>query len=306
MLAAIRFLTEPFEPAYMQRALVISVIIAVLAGVVGVVVQLRQLSFMTDALTHTVFPGIAIAFVLDQSIVAGALVAGALSAVLLTFAARSTRIDHDAFMALVLASLFSIGVIVVSRNRTYSADLTSLLFGRVLAVDTAQILQTLVAALVALGVLVAIRKELLLRTFDATGAEAMGYSLLRIDLVVNLVVALVVVAAVRAVGTALVVAFLITPAATARLVCRRLGSLVVTSVLIGVVAAWAGLAISYDASVRSDVRLAAGATIVVVLTALFAVIGAVAAVWRARERRLALRRGGGRAPEPEHRCEVAA
>jgi manganese/iron transport system permease protein len=306
VLAAIRFLTEPFEPAYMQRALLVAVIIAVLAGVVGVVVQLRQLSFMTDALTHTVFPGIAIAFVLDQSIFAGALVAGALSAALLTFAARSSRIDHDAFMALVLASLFSIGVIFVSRNRTYTADLTSLLFGRVLAVEATQIVETLVVALLALGILVAIRKELLLRAFDPTGAEAMGYSLLRIDLVVNLVVALVVVAAVRAVGTALVVAFLITPAATARLVCRRLGPLIATSVLVGLVGAWAGLAISYDASVHSGVRLAAGATIVVVLTALFALVALAAAIQRVRRRRRALRRGDGRVPQPAHHCEVPA
>lgn len=272
MLAAIRFLTEPFEPQYMQRALLISVLLAALAGVVGVVVQLRELSFMTDALTHTVFPGIAIAFVAGQSLFIGALIAGAVSAVLLTYAARSTRIDQDAFMALVLASLFSIGVIVVSRHRSYSADLTTLLFGRVLAVDAAEIITTVIVAVVALGVLVAIRKELLLRAFDETGAEAMGYSLLRIDLAVNLVVALVVVAAVRAVGTALVVALLITPAATARLLCARLQPLVITSVAIGAVSAWLGLVISYDASVHHGVRLAAGATIVVVLTAVFALV----------------------------------
>ena len=106
MLGTIRFLTEPFTPGYMQRALAIALILSVLAGLVGVVVQLRELSFMTDALTHTVFPGVAIAFVAGQSLFIGALVAGAASAVLLTLAARSTRIDHDAFMALVLASLF--------------------------------------------------------------------------------------------------------------------------------------------------------------------------------------------------------
>ncbi len=272
MLAAIRFITEPFAPAYMQRALLISLLLATLAGVVGVVVQLRRLSFMTDALTHTVFPGIAIAFVAGESLFVGALVAGAVSAVLLTYAARSTRIDQDAFTALVLASLFSVGVIVVSRQRSYSADLTALLFGRVLAVDAAEIATTAVVAVLALGVLVAIRKELLLRAFDETGAEAMGYSLLRIDLAVNLVVALVVVAAVRAVGTALVVALLITPAATARLLCSRLKTLVITSVAIGAVAAWLGLVISYDASVHHGVRLAAGATIVVVLTAFFALV----------------------------------
>ena len=285
MLCAIRFLSEPFSPQYMQRALVIALILAVVAGVVGVVVQLRELSFMTDALTHTVFPGIAIAFVAGESLFIGALIAGTLSAVLLTFAARSTRIDQDAFMALVLASLFSIGVIVVSRNRTYSADLTSLLFGRILAVDTQEIAQTAIVAVAALAILAAMRKELLLRSFDEAGAEAMGYRVLRIDLVVNIVVALVVVAAVRAVGTALVVALLITPAATARLVCTRLNHLLVTSVLVGAAAAWLGLVISYDASVHHGVRLAAGATIVVVLTALFALVAATQAIRTSRTRR---------------------
>ncbi len=278
----------------MQRALAASIVLAVLAGVVGVVVQLRDLSFMTDALTHTVFPGIAIAFVAGRSLFAGALVAGALSAVLLTFAARGApgaargrvawRIDQDAFMALVLAGLFSIGVIVVSRTRTYTSDLTALLFGRVLTVNGTQIAQMIVVAAIALGLLAAIRKELILRAFDPHSAEAMGYSLLRIDLVVNLVVALVVVAAVRTVGTALVVAFLITPAATARLVCHRLGPLVTVSIGVGAVASWLGLAISYDASIHHDVNLAAGATIVVVLTAAFALAASVTA-WRARRRR---------------------
>lgn len=284
-LGAIRFLTEPFEPAYMRRALAVTLVLSVLAGVVGVVVQLRRLSFLTDALTHTVFPGIAIASVTGRSLFLGALVAGALSAVALTLAARNRHLDQDAFLALLLASLFSVGVIVVSRHRTYATDLSALLFGRVLAVDRAEIVQTSLVAIVAIALLFAIRKELLLRAFDEESAEAMGYSLLGLDLVVNVVVALVVVAAVRAVGTALVVALLITPAATARLVCRRLGPLVAVSVLVGAIGAWLGLVISYDASTHHDVRLAAGATIVVVLTAIFAVVAGIAGVHLHRTRR---------------------
>lgn len=284
-LGAIRYLTEPFGPGYMQRALVATLLLAVLSGVVGVVVQLRHLSFLTDALTHTVFPGIAIASVTGHSIFGGALVAGALSAIALTLAARNRHLDQDAFLALLLASLFSIGVIVVSRHRTYTADLSALLFGRVLSVDRAEIVETALVAVLAVAMLAAIRKELLFRAFDEQSAEAMGYSLLRIDLVVNVVVALVVVAAVRAVGTALVVALLITPAATARLVCRRLGPLVVTAIAVGAFAAWLGLVLSYDASVHHDTRLAAGATIVVVLTVVFAIVAVAVAVRDARSRR---------------------
>jgi manganese/iron transport system permease protein len=284
VIASIRFLTEPFAAGYMQRALIISMILAVLAGVVGVVVQLREQAFMTDALTHSVFPGIAVAFVTGQSMYVGALAAGALAAVVLTLAAQTERIDRDAFMALLLACLFSVGVIVVSRQDTYSADLTALLFGRVLAIDRGEIIQTAVTALVALGALVAMRKELLLRAFDPTAARALGYSLFRIDLVVNAIVALVVVAAARAVGTALVVALLITPAATARLFFGRLSSLLSGSVLIGAICAWAGLVLSYDASVHHGVRLAAGATIVVVLTAVFACAALGQSVWSRRRR----------------------
>jgi manganese/iron transport system permease protein len=273
-----RYLTEPFSAPYMQRALLAVLILALVAGVVGVVVQLRRLTFITDAMTHTVFPGIAIAFFTHQSLFAGALVAGALSAALLTLATRSARIDEDAFLALLLASFFSVGVIVVSRNRTYSSDLTALLFGRVLSVTTVEIVQSALVAVFAILILWLLRKELLLRAFDETATVAMGYPVARLDLALNVVVALVVVAAIRVVGTALVLALVITPAAIARLVSRRIATMLAIAVGVAALSGWLGLVISYDASVHHDVRLAAGATIVVVLTGLFAVIIAARAL----------------------------
>jgi manganese/iron transport system permease protein len=282
VLAAVRYLTEPFQAGYMQRALVAVVVLGVLSGVVGVVVQLRRLTFVTDAMTHAVFPGVAIAFFTGNSLLLGALAAGALAAVLLTLATRSGRVDEDAFLALLLASFFSVGVIVVSRNHTYTADLTALLFGRVLTVTSTQIVQTVVLTVVVLATLWLIRKEILLRAFDETAAVAMGYPVGRLDLVLNVLVALVVVAAVRAVGTALVVALVITPAAVARLTCRRLAPIVAVAVTVAVASGWLGLVISYDASVHHEVRLAGGATIVVVLTAVFAVVAGARAVQAAR------------------------
>jgi manganese/iron transport system permease protein len=285
MLAAIRFLTEPFQAPYMQRALLAVVLLAVLAGIVGVVVQLRRLTFMSDALTHTVFPGVAIAFFTGNSLFLGALAAGVLSAVLLTFASRSRKIDDDAFLALLLATFFSIGVAVVSRGETFTADLNALLFGRALTITSQQILETTLVAVFVLAVLIALRKELLLRAFDETAATALGYPVWLLDLVLNVLVALVVVAAVRAVGTALVVALIITPAATARLLCRDLRAMLVASVVVGVVGGWFGLALSYDVSIHHDVRLATGPTIVVVLTAIFVVVAGVQALRRVADRR---------------------
>jgi manganese/iron transport system permease protein len=284
----IRLVTEPFEPGYMQRALIAMLLLAVLAGVVGVVVQLRRLAFMTDAMTHTVFPGVAIAFFAGESLFVGALIAAAASAVILTLLARHPRIDEDALVAFVLATFFSVGIIVVSRNHTFTADLNQLLFGRVLTISTRDVVEIAVVTVVALAALYALRKELWLRAFDPVSATALGYPTLAIDIALNLLIALVVVAAVRAVGTALVVALLTTPAATARLVSARISTMLLLSALIAAAGGWLGLVISYDASIHHDVRLAAGATTVVVLTVVFAVVAVAAAVGRQRQTRRAI------------------
>lgn len=287
MFAGIRFVTEPFEPAYMRRALIAMLLLALLAGVVGVVVQLRRLAFMTDAMTHTVFPGVAIAFFMGDSLFVGALIAAGASAVILTLLARHPRIDEEALVAFVLATFFSVGVIVVSRNRTFTADLNQLLFGRVLTISTRDVVEIAIVSVVSLASLYALRKELWLRSFDPVGAAALGYPTVAIDMALNLLIALVVVAAVRAVGTALVVALLTTPAATARIVSSRITTMMVLSCAIGAAGGWLGLVISYDASIHHDVRLAAGATTVVVLTVLFAAVALAFALGRRHSARRA-------------------
>jgi manganese/iron transport system permease protein len=274
-------LLEPFRLPYMQRALAEVLLLGALAGVVGVFVVLRRLAFVADALTHTIFPGVVIAHLLDRSLLLGALAFGVLTAVLLTgITSGSRRVGADAALAILLTSFFSLGVVLVSRTRTYTADLTVFLFGRVLAVDRADLLATLALAAVVAGVLWALRKELVLRAFDPDGAAAMGYRTAALDLVLNLLIALVVVAAVKAVGTVLVVALIIVPAAAARLLADRVATTAVVAAALGALGGWLGLAASYEVSVDRGIRLAAGATIVVVLVAAFALAAAVAPLRR--------------------------
>ena len=130
-----------------------------------------------------------------------------------------------------------------------------------------------------------VHKELVLRAFDPAGAEAMGYPLTRLDLVLDVVIALAVVAGIRAMGTVLAVALIVTPAATARLVCRRIGPSMIVAALIGAIGGWVGLTIAWNASVEHDVRLAPGATVVVVLTAVFVVVAVVTGIGRRARRR---------------------
>ena len=178
---------------------------------------------------------------------------------------------------MVLTSFFAVGVLVVSRTGRYTADLTQLLFGRILLVDQRQIAETAVVAVIVLAVLAAVHKELVLRAFDPNGFRALGYPTERLDLLVNLAVVLVVVAAARAVGTVLTVAFLVTPAATARLVSRSVPMMYVIAAAVGALAGWLGLAVSYEASLHHGLRLASGATVVLASTFLF--IATLAARW---------------------------
>lgn len=277
-----RILIDPFREPFMQRALIEVLLLSVLAGVVSVHVLLRRLAFVGDALTHTIFPGVAIAFVAGQSVVVGALAAGMLSAVLLTLATRIPKVDTDAALGVLLGAFFSVGVIIVSTTRTYTTDLSALLFGRILTVDRQEIIETFVITIVVLAVLAVLHKELVFRAFDPTGSEALGYRALVLDLVLNAVMALVVVAAVRAVGTVLVIALIVVPAAAARLATQRVATMMVLSVAVAAVSSYVGLAASYESSVNHGARVGSGATIVIVLTIAFAVIAGATAVARRR------------------------
>jgi manganese/iron transport system permease protein len=284
-------LVDPFTAGYMQRALAEVVLLGILGGVVGVHVLLRRLAFLTEVVQHTVFPGIAIAFVTGGSLLLGALASGLLAVALFTFGTRRRlRIDPDALMALLIATFFAVGVVVVSRRSGYQNDLTALLFGRILTVDQRELLDTLVVTIVVLAALAALHKELVLRAFDPLGAEALGYRLAVLDAVLNLAVMLTVVVAIRALGTVLVVAFIVTPAAAARLVSHRVATMMAVAATFAAAGGWLGLVVSYEGSVHHGWRLASGATVVVLFTAGFAVIAglkvAAGAIgrWRGRAR----------------------
>jgi manganese/iron transport system permease protein len=277
------FLFEPFQVPFMQRALEAVLLIGALAGATGVLVVLRRLAFLADALTHTVFPGIVIAFLAGRSLLLGALAFGLLSALLLSGLTARRRVGQDAALAILLTSSFAVGVALVSRSSGYASDLTALLFGRVLSIEPADLAQMAVVSAVVLATLAALRKELVLRAFDPEGSEAAGYRTAVLDLALNLAVALVVVTAVKAVGTLLVIAMLVVPAATARLLTDRVASMTAVSVALGALGGWIGLAVSYQASIEWDLRLAAGATVVVLLVCFFVLaLGASALVRRPR------------------------
>lgn len=283
-----RYLVAPFTLPFMARSLVELILLGLLAGPVSVLVLLRRLAFSADTLTHTVFPGVVLGYAVggQDGVFWGALVAGLLTAALLpvlTLAGR--RVSEDTALAVLLTAMFSLGVVIVSRQRSYTTNLNQFLFGRILVVTTGQVVQTAILAIVVLATLALLSKELRLRAFDPVAAQAMGYRIVALDLVTSAMVALVVVGAVRAVGTVLVIALLIVPAATARLLTERIGILVVLSCATAVGAGYLGLVLSWYASVERGLRLASGATVVLVLVAVYLLALTATPLRRRRKRR---------------------
>ena len=262
---------EPFTTPFMGRALAELALLALICGPVSVFVFARRLSFVSDALTHTVFPGVVIGFLAGgiEGIFAGALIAAVVTAVVLTLLTRTGALSDDASTAVVLTAMFSIGVALVSRRSSYTNDLTTFLFGRILTVTPRQIAETAVLAVVILGLLAVAARPLLFRSFDPGGAAAAGFRIGWLDLWLNVLVALVVVAAVRAVGTILVVALLIVPAAAARMLTHRLGMMALLGTVLILGAGFGGLLLSWTASVDYGVNLTSASTVVLLLVAAY-------------------------------------
>ncbi|MCD2440915.1 metal ABC transporter permease [Agromyces sp. SYSU K20354] len=262
-----------FSIPFMGRALLVMLVLAVVAGVVGVLVNLRGLEFISDGLTHAVFPGLAIGLVMGGTagLVPGATIAALAGALALTWLDRA-GITADAAIAIVLTATFSIGVIVVSMSDDYAGALEALLFGRVLTIPPDEVLPLVLVSLIALAATGLTLKQQLFRAFDAPGSRAAGNSALALDLVLNAAIALVVVAAASTIGTLLVLALLIVPGAVARLVTRRLWWLFPVAALFAAVGSWLGLATGFAISVGAGVDLPAGATIVGVFVLGYAVV----------------------------------
>lgn len=257
------WLLDPWDYGFMQRAAMELAIVGVLCGVVGCFVVLRGLSFIGDALAHAVFPGVIISYISGWSIRAGALVFGLLTAAGIAVLARNRRVSEDSAIGILFAAFFAVGVVLISRQAGFRRDLGSLLFGNVLGVSNNDVWVTLAIGGVILLVVFALLKEFTLVAFDSTMARSVGYPVFLLDLLLLLLVAATIVVSLQAVGNVLILALVITPASTARLLTDRLGRMLGLSAVLGAASGLVGLLASYHAD------SAAGGTIVLTATAFF-------------------------------------
>jgi manganese/iron transport system permease protein len=280
-------LVEPLQYDFFLRALVASSLVGLICAVVGTYVVLKGISFIGDGISHSAFPGIVAAFMLQGPYYIGAAVAAVGTALAIGFVSRRGFLRMDTAIGVLFAGTFALGVFLFSLIDGYVADLFSFLFGNVLAISVSDLVALVILGSLVLGAIVVLWKELLYATFDPLGAQASGIRVGLLEYVFLTIVALAIVVSLQAVGIILVVAMLVTPAATAQLLTSRFSAMMRIAVVIGIGAAVTGLYLSYWLDVAS------GATIVLVETALFflaLVLGpstGLLGAWRSRRATLA-------------------
>ena len=263
MSAMIDALTDPFQYAFMQRALVAAALAAVACAVVGAFVVLRGLAFMGDAVAHSSLTGIATAYILGGSVFWGAFGWAVPASMAITYVSRRAHIRLDTSVGIIYAGGFALGIIIASRASNYTADLFSFLFGNVLGVSWSEVLLIGVVAGIVLLVIALFYKELLFTSYDETMAAASGVPVRLMQYLLPVLVGITTVAALKTVGIVLVLALLVTPPATAGLLARRLPGIIGISVVVALASLVVGLYLSFHLDLPS------GPSIVIVTTGLF-------------------------------------
>ncbi|HXV43622.1 MAG TPA: metal ABC transporter permease [Anaerolineae bacterium] len=259
----IEWLVTPLTYEFMLRGLLASLMVGIICAVVGCYVVLRSMAFLGDAIAHAILPGVALAYLLQGNLIVGALIAAVAVALGIGFFSRQGTIKEDTAIGIMFAASLALGVALISTIRTYAVDLTHILFGNVLGVSVADLWLTAGLGLVVLATIALLYKEFLVISFDPILAATLRLPGELLRHVMLILLALTIVISLQTVGVGLVAAMLVTPAATAYLLTRRLPAMMALSALFGALSAIAGLYLSFYANIAS------GPAIVLVCTLFF-------------------------------------
>ncbi|MEO8468347.1 MAG: metal ABC transporter permease [Chloroflexota bacterium] len=257
------FLTEPLGYEFFVRALAASAMVGLVCAVVGTYMVLRGLAFMGDALSHAAFPGVVAAYLIGAPFYIGATIAAVGTSLAIGWITRRGRLRGDTTIGVLFAGMFAFGVFLFSTIPNYVGDLFGFLFGEVLGISSADLVALTILGLVVLAVVAVLWKEFLYSTFDPLGAGASGLPVALLEYLFLGLIAMTIVISLQSVGIILVVAMLVTPAATAQLLTNRFSRLILVAAGIGVLAPLIGLYVSYWTNTAS------AALIVLVETATF-------------------------------------
>lgn len=256
------FIQDILQYEFLQKALFTAVMVGILAGVMGSFIILRGMALMGDAISHAILPGVAISYMLGINYFYGAVAMGVITSLGIGFVSQNSKLKNDTAIGIVFSAFFALGIILLMKAQT-AVDLTQILFGNVLTVRTSDMWLTFGVGLFVLLCIYIFYKEFLITSFDPTIAKSYGMNTNYIHYFMMVLLTLVTVASLQTVGVILVVAMLITPAATAYLLTNKMTTMIALSALFGASSAIIGLYFSFRYNLTS------GAVIVLVATAFF-------------------------------------
>ena len=272
-------ITDPLRFSFVQRALIVSILVGVMCPVIGAYVVARGRAFMGDALAHSILPGMGVGLLATGSALIVAVPTGVAIAMLMGYISRRTGSSEDTSIGIVFAGMFALGLVMLSSPLYINAfldlrgrqapNIEDLLIGEILGVNTGELYLSLgLAALVIAGLYI-FHRQLVYTTFDPVGAAVVGIRTRLVEYVLLALLALVIVIGIQAAGIVLVMAMLITPAATGFLLARRFVDVMIIGALVGVISAVVGMYLSFHANMPT------GPVMALVATAAFGVTAAV-------------------------------
>lgn len=259
----IEFLLEPLEYEFFRHGLLAALMVGALCGLIGTYVILRGMSYVGHGLSHAAFGGAVVGFTLNLNFYAGAGAMGLLAALLINRITRNGRIKLDAAIGIVTTAMFALGVVIISRTRSFRQSFEAALFGNILGISESDLL---IIGLVTISIMTAaffMYRPLLFSTFDIEAARIFGIRTESVQLAFSLLLTLAIIASMNVVGVTMIAATLITPALTARMLTDSFGRMLICSVVIGAAIGVAGMYLSYVFNAAS------GATIVLFGSAVF-------------------------------------
>jgi len=265
----LNWLLEPFQYGFMLRGLLASLLVGVLCAVMGTYVVVRGMAFLGDAMAHAILPGVAVSYLLGANLLVGALVAAIVVALGIGFFSKGGMVKEDTAIGILFAAALALGVAMISSINTYAVDLSHILFGDVLGVSSGDLWLTGGLGLVVLLVVAINFKQFMVISFDPVLAATLRLPAKFLRNLMLVLLAVTVVISLQTVGVGLSVAMLITPAATAYLLTRRLFSMMVISALIGAVSSLIGLYASFFFNIVSGSAIVLTATFIFIIVFLF-------------------------------------
>jgi manganese/iron transport system permease protein len=274
------FLLEPLKYPFMVRGLISAAMVGIVCATVGTYIVLRGMAFLGDALAHAILPGVAIGYLVSEGarepLFWWALASAIVTSIGIGTLSKGTQIKEDTATGIIFASMFALGIAIISTVRNYAVDLTHFLFGDVLGVSSSDVLRIALFGGGVILLIIAFYKEFLVISFDPTLASTLRMPTKVFDYLLLIIIAVTTVISLQTVGVALMVAMLVTPAATAYLLVKRLQVMMALSAFLGALACIVGLYLSYY------LNIASGAAIVLTSTLFFLLVW----IWRTVPRKI--------------------